>query len=146
MILLTANPISAAIATIAGTVGHEVVVIADDDGGPGLDEAGAAAPATRWCCATTTPPTRRGCCASALASDGVVRRDDGQPAAGRGPAGRPRRPRACRGWPSCTCRPGHNLGGKGPGEIALSVVAEIVAEAHRTPRWPDARSVGAGAS
>ena len=36
MVLLTDNPISRAIATIAGTVGHEVVVIADDDGGPRL--------------------------------------------------------------------------------------------------------------
>jgi xanthine/CO dehydrogenase XdhC/CoxF family maturation factor len=31
---------------------------------------------------------------------------------------------------------GHNLGGKGPGEIALSVVAEIVAEAHGRPGGP----------
>ena len=31
---------------------------------------------------------------------------------------------------------GHNLGGKGPGEIALSVVAEIVAEAHDRPGGP----------
>jgi xanthine dehydrogenase accessory factor len=36
VVLLTDNPISRAIATIAGTVGHEVVVIADDDGGPRL--------------------------------------------------------------------------------------------------------------
>ena len=28
---------------------------------------------------------------------------------------------------------GHNLGGKGPGEIALSVVAEIVAESYDRP-------------
>ena len=40
VVLLTDNPISRAIATIAGTVGHEVVVIADDDGGPGLDGLG----------------------------------------------------------------------------------------------------------
>ncbi len=32
MVLLTDNPISRAIATIAGTVGHEVVVVAADDG------------------------------------------------------------------------------------------------------------------
>ena len=31
---------------------------------------------------------------------------------------------------------GHDLGGKGPGEIALSVVAEIVAEAHGRPGGP----------
>src|ERR671912_2318778 len=36
VVLLTDNPISRALATIAGTVGHEVVVIAEDDGGPGL--------------------------------------------------------------------------------------------------------------
>jgi xanthine/CO dehydrogenase XdhC/CoxF family maturation factor len=31
---------------------------------------------------------------------------------------------------------GHNLGGKAPGEIALSVVAEIVAESHGRPGGP----------
>ena len=31
---------------------------------------------------------------------------------------------------------GHNLGGKGPGEIALSVVAEIVAESYGRPGGP----------
>ena len=31
---------------------------------------------------------------------------------------------------------GHNLGGKAPGEIALSVVAEIVAESHDRPGGP----------
>jgi xanthine dehydrogenase accessory factor len=31
---------------------------------------------------------------------------------------------------------GHVLGGKGPGEIALSVVAEIVAESYARPGGP----------
>jgi xanthine dehydrogenase accessory factor len=31
---------------------------------------------------------------------------------------------------------GHNLGGKTPGEIALSVVAEIVAESYQRPGGP----------
>ena len=31
---------------------------------------------------------------------------------------------------------GHNLGGKAPGEIALSVVAEIVAESYERPGGP----------
>jgi xanthine dehydrogenase accessory factor len=31
---------------------------------------------------------------------------------------------------------GHDLGGKGPGEIALSVVAEIVAESYGRPGGP----------
>ena len=31
---------------------------------------------------------------------------------------------------------GHNLGGKAPGEIALSVVAEIVAESYGRPGGP----------
>jgi xanthine/CO dehydrogenase XdhC/CoxF family maturation factor len=31
---------------------------------------------------------------------------------------------------------GHNLGGKTPGEIALSVVAEIVAESYERPGGP----------
>jgi xanthine dehydrogenase accessory factor len=31
---------------------------------------------------------------------------------------------------------GHDLGGKGPGEIALSVVAEVVAEGYGRPGGP----------
>ncbi|MGA8245712.1 MAG: hypothetical protein WB797_02315, partial [Nocardioides sp.] len=36
ILVLTANPISAAIDAIATTAGREVVVLAADDGGPGL--------------------------------------------------------------------------------------------------------------
>jgi xanthine/CO dehydrogenase XdhC/CoxF family maturation factor len=90
VVLLTDNPISRAVATIAGAVGHEVVVITDDDGGPGLGDLGL------------------------RAGDAVVLCDHDAPDAAAV----------------------HNLGGKGPGEIALSVVAEIVAEAHGRPGGP----------
>ena len=36
ILVLSANPISAAIDAIATAVGREVVVLAEDDGGPGL--------------------------------------------------------------------------------------------------------------
>jgi len=115
VVLLTDNPISRAVATIAGTVGHEVVVIAADDGGPGLGGLGLRAGDAVVLCdhdAPDAPAVLR----DALASDASYvammasrRRAEGLRA---------------------------DLGGKRPGEIALSVVAEIVAEAHGRPGGP----------
>ena len=134
VVLLSANPISAAIETIASTVGHEVIVIAEDDGGPGLAASGCA-PVTRWCCATTTRPTRRATLRDALASDASYvammasrHRAEGL-LADLGAEGVP-------GLDKLHVPAGHNLGGKGPGEIALSVVAEIVAESYGRPGGP----------
>jgi xanthine/CO dehydrogenase XdhC/CoxF family maturation factor len=134
LVLLTDNPISHAIATIAGTVGHEVVVIADDDGGPGLGDLGLRAGDAVVLCdhdAPDVPAVLR----DALASDASYvammasrRRAEGL-LADLDAEGVP-------GLDKLHVPAGHNLGGKGPGEIALSVVAEIVAEAYGCPGGP----------
>ena len=134
LILLTDNPISHAIATIAGTVGHEVVVIADDDGGPRLGSLALRAGDAVVLCdhdAPDAPAVLR----DALASDASYvammasrRRAEGL-LADLGAEGAP-------GLDKLHVPAGHDLGGKGPGEIALSVVAEIVAEAHGRPGGP----------
>jgi xanthine/CO dehydrogenase XdhC/CoxF family maturation factor len=128
ILLLTDNPISTAIASIADTVGHEVVVIAEDDGGPGLSGAGLRHGDAVVLCdhdAPDAPAVLR----AALASDAsyVAMMASRRRAAGlladleaeNGP-----------GLDKLHVPAGHDLGGKGPGEIALSVVAEIVAEAY----------------
>ena len=131
ILVLSANPIAAAIATIAGAVGHEVVVIAEDDGGPGLDGVAPRAGDAVVLCdhdAPDAPAVLR----AALASDASYvammasrRRAEGLLAELEA-EGAP-------GLAKLHVPAGHNLGGKGPGEIALSVVAEIVAEAHGRP-------------
>jgi xanthine dehydrogenase accessory factor len=134
VVLLTDNPISRAIATIAGTVGHEVVVIADDDGGPRLGGLALREGDAVVLCdhdAPDAPAVLR----DALASDASYvammasrRRAEGL-LADLDAEGVP-------GLDKLRVPAGHNLGGKGPGEIALSVVAEIVAEAHGRPGGP----------
>jgi xanthine dehydrogenase accessory factor len=134
VVLLTDNPISAAIATIAETAGHQVVVIAEDDGGPGLSEVGVHDGDAVVLCdhdAPDAPAVLR----EALASDASYvammasrRRAEGL-LADLGAEGVP-------GLAKLHVPAGHDLGGKGPGEIALSVVAEIVAEAHGRPGGP----------
>ena len=134
VVLLTDNPISRAVATIAGAVGHEVVVIADDDGGPGLGVIGLRGGDAVVLCdhdAPDAPAVLR----DALASDASYvammasrHRAEGL-RADLGAEGVP-------GLDKLHVPAGHNLGGKGPGEIALSVVAEIVAEAYDRPGGP----------
>ena len=126
ILVLTANPISQAIFTIGTAAGRLVVVLAEDDGGPGL--------------ASLTPAER----------DAVVLCDHDAPDAGQflrdalaSPASyvamMASRRRAeglladleAEGVPNLEklhVPAGHDLGGKAPGEIALSVVSEIVAE------------------
>ncbi len=129
VVLLSANPISAAIETIATTVGHEVVVIADDDGGPGLGSVGLRVGDAVVLCDHDAPDAP-GALREALASDASYvammasrRRAEGL-LADLGAEGVP-------GLDKLHVPAGHDLGGKAPGEIALSVVAEIVAEAHQ---------------
>ena len=134
VVLLTDNPISRAVATIIGAVGREAVVIGDDDGGPGLDGLGLQAGDAVVLCdhdAPDAPAVLR----DALASDASYvammasrRRAEGL-LADLVAEGVP-------GLDKLHVPAGHNLGGKGPGEIALSVVAEIVAEAHGRPGGP----------
>ena len=141
VVLLTANPISAAIETIA------------DDGRP---RGGRHRPTT-----TAGPGCRR----SALrAGDAVVLCDHDAPdapavlrealasdasyvammASRRRAAGllADLEAEGVPGLAKLHVPAGHDLGGKGPGEIALSVVAEIVAEAHGRPGGP-MRDLGA---
>jgi xanthine dehydrogenase accessory factor len=134
VVLLTDNPISRAVATIIGAVGREAVVIADDDGGPGLGGLELRAGDAVVLCdhdAPDAPAVLR----DALASDASYvammasrRRAEGL-LADLDAEGVP-------GLDKLHVPAGHNLGGKGPGEIALSVVAEIVAEAHGRPGGP----------
>jgi xanthine dehydrogenase accessory factor len=131
ILVLTANPISEAISTIATAVGREVVVLADDEGGPGL---GSLAPvegdAVVLCDhdAPDAPQFLRDALASPASYVAMMasrRRTEGLLA-----------DLEAEGVPNLDklhVPAGHNLGGKGPGEIALSVVAEIVAVSYGRP-------------
>jgi xanthine/CO dehydrogenase XdhC/CoxF family maturation factor len=128
VILVTDNPVSDAVATIARAVGHEVVLIADDDGGPRLSQVRPRAGDAVVLCdhdAPDAPATLR----EALAGDAsyvammASRRRAAGLLADLESEGAP-------GLAKLHVPAGHDLGGKGPGEIALSVVAEIVAESY----------------
>ncbi|MCW2604101.1 MAG: Xanthine and dehydrogenase maturation factor, XdhC/CoxF family [Pseudonocardiales bacterium] len=134
VVVLSANPISAALAAIGEAVGYRVTVISEDDGGPGLSlivlEAGDAVVLCDHD-APDAPAVLR----AALASDASYvammasrRRAEGL-LGDLGAEGVP-------GLEKLHVPAGHNLGGRGPGEIALSVMAEIVAEAHGRPGGP----------
>ena len=132
ILVLTANPISAAVAAIAGAAGREVVVLAEDDGGPGLASLSPAEGDAVLLCdhdAPDAPQFLRDALASPasyvamMASRSRAERMMGEL------AGAP-------GLEKLHVPAGHNLGGKGPGEIALSVVAEIVAESYGRPGGP----------
>jgi xanthine dehydrogenase accessory factor len=78
ILVLTANPISQAIFTIATAVGRLVVVLADDEGGPGLASLVPAEGDAVVLCDHDAPdappvPARR------PGLTRVVRRDDGEP-------------------------------------------------------------------
>lgn len=134
ILVLTANPISEALQTIATAVGREVVVLADDDGGPGLaslepregdavvicDHDAPDAPQLLRD-ALASPASYVAMMASRRRSEGLLADLEGEGVAHLDKLHVPA---------------GHNLGGKAPGEIALSVVAEIVAESHDRPGGP----------
>ena len=126
ILVLSANPISAAIDAIATTVGREVVVLAEDDGGPGLASLAPVDGDAIVLCdhdAPDAPQFLRDALASPASYVAMM-------------ASRSRSERMLAeladapGVEKLHVPAGHNLGGKGPGEIALSVVAEIVAESH----------------
>ena len=134
ILLLTDNPISAAIATIGTAVGRDVVVVAEDDGGSGLASLSPvegdavvlcdhdAPDATQFLTdALASPASYVAMMASRRRSEGLM--------ADLAAAGAP-------GLEKLHVPAGHNLGGKAPGEIALSVVAEIVAESYGRPGGP----------
>ena len=132
ILVLSANPISAAIDAIATAVGREVVVLAGDDGGPGLGSLAPAAGDAVVLCdhdAPDAPQFLRDALASPASYVAMMasrRRAEGLLA---DLADAP-------GVEKLHVPAGHNLGGKGPGEIALSVVAEIVAESYERPGGP----------
>lgn len=130
VLVLSDNPIARAIATIATTVGRTVLVEAADDGGPGLD----AGPGDAVVVCDHDAPDAPAVLRAALASEATY------------VAMMASRRRAAglldelveEGVDVSTLHvpAGHDLGGKAPGEIALSVVAEIVAESHGRPGGP----------
>jgi xanthine/CO dehydrogenase XdhC/CoxF family maturation factor len=134
LLLLTANPISAAIEAIATAAGREVVVLAEDDGGPGLASLAPAAGDAVVLCdhdAPDAPQFLRDALASPASYVAMM--------ASRGRAQGLLADLESEGVPGLDklhVPAGHNLGGKGPGEIALSVVAEIVADSYGRPGGP----------
>ncbi|HEX3297811.1 MAG TPA: XdhC family protein [Nocardioides sp.] len=134
ILVLTANPISQAIFTIATAVGRLVVVLADDEGGPGLASLVPAEGDAVVLCdhdAPDAPQFLRDALASPASYVAMM--------ASRSRAERLMAELDAEGVPHLDklhVPAGHNLGGKAPGEIALSVVAEIVAESYRRPGGP----------
>lgn len=130
ILVLSDNPISRAIASIASAVGREVLVEAVDDGGPGLEPR--AADAVVLC--DHDAPDAPGVLRAALASEASY---VAMMASRRRAAGLLDELVAEGVDVSRLHVPaGHDLGGKAPGEIALSVVAEIVAESYDRPGGP----------
>lgn len=131
VVLLTRNPISEAIEAIATVVGREVVLVEPDEGGRGVARlAGlglAEGDAVVLCDhdapdapqvlrdALDSPASYVAMMASRRRAEGLLQQltDDGVP-----------------GLDRLHVPAGLDTGGKSPGEIALSVGAEIVAESH----------------
>jgi xanthine/CO dehydrogenase XdhC/CoxF family maturation factor len=134
ILVLSANPVSRAIFAIGTTVGRLVVVLADDDGGPGLAPLQPAEGDAVVLCDHDAPDASQ-FLRDALASPAsyvammASRRRAQRMLAELGDEG-------VRGLAKLHLPAGHNLGGKAPGEIALSVVAEIVAESYGRPGGP----------
>ena len=134
ILVLTDNPISQAIVAIATAAGRVVVVQADDEDGPGLASLGPVAGDAVVLCdhdAPDAPQVLRDALASPASYVAMMasrRRAEGLLA-----------DLESEGVPNLDklrVPAGHDLGGKSPGEIALSVVAEIVAESHQRPGGP----------
>ncbi|WP_374455871.1 XdhC family protein [Nocardioides sp.] len=130
ILVLTDNPISRAIAVIAATVGRDVVVEPADDGGPGLDPAAGDAVVLCDHDAPDAPRVLRAALASEASYVAMM--------ASRRRASGLLDELVEEGVDVSTLHvpAGHDLGGKGPGEIALSVVAEIVAGSYGRPGGP----------
>jgi xanthine/CO dehydrogenase XdhC/CoxF family maturation factor len=137
VVVLTRNPIAEAIASIGGTTGREVIVLDQDDGGQGV-AAIAGLPlregdAVVLCDhdAPDAPQVLRDALASPAAYVAMMasrRRAEGVLAE--------LRDEGVAGLEKLHLPAGLNIGGKAPGEIALSVVAEIVAESYGRPGGP----------
>ena len=130
ILVLTDNPIAQAIATIGRTVGREVLVEASDDGGPGLEPRPGDAVVLCDHDAPDAPAVLRAALGSEAAYVAMM-------ASRRRSAGL-LEDLAAEGVPTERLHvpAGPDVGGMGPGEIALSVVAEIVAESYARPGGP----------
>lgn len=131
ILVLSANPISQAVFTIGTVVGRLVVVLADDEGGPGLSSLRPAEGDAVVLCdhdapdaprflrdALASPATYVAMMASRRRSQALLQELESEGAPGLDKLHVPA---------------GLDLGGKAPGEIALSVVSEIVAESYGRP-------------
>jgi xanthine dehydrogenase accessory factor len=128
ILVLSANPISQAVFTIGTIVGRLVVVLAEDEGGPGLASLRPAEGDAVVLCdhdapdaagflrdALDSPATYVAMMASRPRSEALLEELESEGASGIDKLHVPA---------------GLDLGGKAPGEIALSVVSEIVAESY----------------
>lgn len=124
VLVLSDNPIARCIAAIASTVGRTVLVESADDGGPGLH----VQPGDAVVLCDHDAPDAPAVLRAALASEAVYV----AMMASRGRAAGLVEELVAEGVDISTLHvpAGHDLGGKAPGEIALSVVAEIVAESY----------------
>ena len=130
ILVLSDNPISRALTTIATTAGREVLVEAEDDGGPGLGPRAGDAVVLCDHDAPDAPAVLR----AALASEAgyvAMMASRGRAAALLDELGAEGVDVSALHVPA-----GHDLGGKAAGEIALSVVAEIIAESYDRPGGP----------
>ncbi len=131
ILVLTDNPISRAVDAIATAAGRQVVVLGDDEGGPGLGSLEPRPGDAVVLCdhdAPDAPQFLRDALASEASYVAMM--------ASRRRAEGLLTDLAAEGVPNLDklhVPAGHDLGGKGPGEIALSVVAEIVAESYGRP-------------
>ena len=127
ILVLSDNPIARSIAVIGATVGRAVVVEPADDGGPGLDPRPGDAVVLCDHDAPDAPAVLRAALASEASYVAMM-------ASRRRAAGLVEELVGDGVDVSTLHVPaGHDLGGRAPGEIALSVVAEIVAESHGRP-------------
>lgn len=131
VLVLTRNPISEAMAAILTAVGREVVVVADDADGRGAEAVAALAPADGDAVvlcdhdapdaprvlreALASPASYVAMMASRRRAAGLLADLEAEGVPGLGKLHVPA---------------GLDTGGRSPGEIALSVVAEVVAESH----------------
>jgi xanthine/CO dehydrogenase XdhC/CoxF family maturation factor len=124
ILVLSDNPISRAIAVIASAAGRTVLVEPADDGGPGLHPVAGDAVVLCDHDAPDAPAVLRAALASEASYVAMM--------ASRGRAAGLLEELGAEGVDVTTLHvpAGHDLGGKAPGEIALSVVAEIVAESY----------------
>ncbi|WP_297617114.1 XdhC family protein [Nocardioides sp.] len=130
ILVLSDNPISRAIASIGTAVGRDVLVEAGDDGGPGLEPRAGDAVVLCDHDAPDAPAVLRAALASEASYVAMM--------ASRRRAAALLDELVEEGVDVSTLHvpAGHNLGGRGAGEIALSVVAEIVAEGYDRPGGP----------